>query len=268
MDAADRAREIVENGGTNEEAAEVMEALCRLAPEEYRPLDPAMLKLLKEDGRAALIMANFQRLAPEDYPLPPCPVPAKLSDNALPVPAQIVEGAQKPITPEDAQKRRGPRLKLSKKDDGSVNLAYDWEPVTAGSRYRAFAASIGANNSDFCHGILSRIISAANANEDTSNFALAVIQSIAPRDATESLLATQMTAVHVAAMTAAYKLAAQSDTLAKYEAFERAFNKLSRTFTAQMEALRRYRGGGEQRMIVEHVNVGAGGQAIVGNVTR
>jgi hypothetical protein len=42
--------------------------------------------------------------------------------------------------------------------------------------------------------------------------------------------------------------------------------KLTRTYAAQMEALRRYRSGGEQKMTVQHVHVAEGGQAIVGNV--
>ena len=33
-----------------------------------------------------------------------------------------------------------------------------------------------------------------------------------------------------------------------------------------MEALKRYRSGGEQKMTVQHVHVAEGGQAIVGNV--
>jgi hypothetical protein len=33
---------------------------------------------------------------------------------------------------------------------------------------------------------------------------------------------------------------------------ERAFNKLARTFALQVEALKRYRGKGEQKMTVEH----------------
>jgi hypothetical protein len=35
-----------------------------------------------------------------------------------------------------------------------------------------------------------------------------------------------------------------------------------------MEALTRYRTGGQQKMTVEHVTVQAGGQAIVGNVSH
>jgi hypothetical protein len=36
----------------------------------------------------------------------------------------------------------------------------------------------------------------------------------------------------------------------------------------QLEALRRYRNGGQQKVIVEHVTVNQGGQAIVGTVQQ
>ena len=45
-------------------------------------------------------------------------------------------------------------------------------------------------------------------------------------------------------------------------------NKFMRTFTSQIEALNKHRGKGQQKVIVEHVHVNAGGQAIVGNVTK
>ncbi len=41
-----------------------------------------------------------------------------------------------------------------------------------------------------------------------------------------------------------------------------------RTFATQMETLKRYRTGGEQKVTVQHVSVSEGGQAIVGNVTQ
>jgi hypothetical protein len=44
-------------------------------------------------------------------------------------------------------------------------------------------------------------------------------------------------------------------------------NKLCRSYAALTEALDRHRGKGQQRIVVEHVNVHAGGQAIVGAVT-
>jgi len=62
--------------------------------------------------------------------------------------------------------------------------------------------------------------------------------------------------------------AARVETLPQQDSAERAFNKLARTFTTQIEALKRYRTGGQQRMVVEHVTVNEGGQAIVGSVSH
>ncbi len=81
------------------------------------------------------------------------------------------------------------------------------------------------------------------------------------------MLAAQMAAVHMATMTFARRLA-HVDNIPQQDAAERAFNKLARTFAAQMEALKRYRTGGQQRVIVEHVTVNEGGQAIVGKVAQ
>jgi glucose dehydrogenase len=41
----------------------------------------------------------------------------------------------------------------------------------------------------------------------------------------------------------------------------------ARTFAAQVEALKRYRTGGEQKVTVQHVTVSDNAQAIVGNVS-
>ena len=76
-----------------------------------------------------------------------------------------------------------------------------------------------------------------------------------------------MAAVHDASMTFARRLN-HIENIAQQDSAERAFNKLTRTFVAQVEAFKRYRTGGQQRMIVEHVTVNAGGQAVVGNVTH
>jgi len=56
------------------------------------------------------------------------------------------------------------------------------------------------------------------------------------------------------------------ETIDQQNSAGNALTKLTRTFTAQMEALNRHRGKGQQKMTVEHVHVHKGGQAIVGNV--
>jgi hypothetical protein len=96
---------------------------------------------------------------------------------------------------------------------------------------------------------------------------LSVAKGIKPKDQLEAMLAAQMGAIHAAVMTCAGQLA-RSVTIAQQDSAERALNKLARTFAMQMEALKRYRTGGEQKVTVQHVSVQEGGQAIVGNVTQ
>jgi hypothetical protein len=70
----------------------------------------------------------------------------------------------------------------------------------------------------------------------------------------------------MALMTFARRMA-HVETISQQDSASNAFNKLARTFAAQVEALKRYRSGGEQKMTVQHVHVAEGGQAIVGNVS-
>jgi hypothetical protein len=100
---------------------------------------------------------------------------------------------------------------------------------------------------------------------DERIFMLAAVEEIKPRDAVERMLAVQMAATHVAVIRQGGRMA-HAEGLPQFEAHERAFNKLARTFTAQVEALRKHRTGGKQTVTVQHVNVSEGGQAIVGNV--
>jgi CHASE3 domain sensor protein len=60
---------------------------------------------------------------------------------------------------------------------------------------------------------------------------------------------------------------AHAETLQEQDSAERAFNKLARTSAALVETFQRYRAASEHKVIVQHVSVNDGGQAIVGNVT-
>lgn len=99
------------------------------------------------------------------------------------------------------------------------------------------------------------------------NAAISMMAGIGPRDQLESMLAAQMAAVHLATMTFAKRLA-RVENIPQQDSAGRTFNKLARTFAAQVEALKRYRSKGEQRVYVERVNVEKGGQTIVGQVTH
>ena len=102
-------------------------------------------------------------------------------------------------------------------------------------------------------------------DEDASNFVLGFVETMKPRDAAETLLLTQMGATHQAMMMMARRLN-HAENIPQQDAAERALNKLGRTFTAQMDTLKRYRSKGQQTVRVERVTIEPGAQAVVGNV--
>lgn len=161
-----------------------------------------------------------------------------------------------------------PRIKVTK-SGGVPKLTPDHPNEMVG--LALLTQALGKVDLDFLNGLLGQLANAGSAgreiDEQGLNFMLSVIKSVEPTDQVEAMLAAQMAAVHMASMTFARRLA-HVENIQQQDSAERAFNKLSRTFTTQMEALKRYRTGGEQKMTVQHVTVSEGGQAIVGNVTQ
>ena len=107
--------------------------------------------------------------------------------------------------------------------------------------------------------------SGGEVSEDRANFFLSIVRGIEPKDPLEAMLAVQMAIIQQTLVEQRpYLLQLQhaghrADVLA-------GINKLARTFAMQMDTLKRYRSKGEQKMVVQHVNVSEGGQAIVGDV--
>lgn len=100
------------------------------------------------------------------------------------------------------------------------------------------------------------------------NHAMAILQGIAPRDEVEGMLAVQMVGVHNLAMQTMKRAMITNQTFEGRQVNVNHTTKMLRTFVSQMEALKRYRTGGQQRVTVEHVHVSEGGQAIVGTVSQ
>jgi hypothetical protein len=126
-------------------------------------------------------------------------------------------------------------------------------------------STFATSSPEFYRSTLHELVGCLDINECNINGALAALHGIAPRDELEAMLAAQMVAVHSAAMRCLRQLKG-SENVPQRDSNGSLAVKLLRTFTAQMEALQRYRGKGEQKMTVEHVHVHAGGQAIVGEV--
>ncbi len=97
---------------------------------------------------------------------------------------------------------------------------------------------------------------------------VSALVGIGPKDELEGMIAAQLVASHNAAMECYRRAMIGEQTFeGRRENLSQA-NKLSRTYTTLLEALNRHRGKGHQRVTVEHVNVHAGGQAIVGTVEQ
>ncbi|WEZ83529.1 hypothetical protein P6U16_01335 [Rhizobium sp. 32-5/1] len=133
------------------------------------------------------------------------------------------------------------------------------------------AKALGITDGTLYAGAIEQLINVSSKgleiDIDALNFAVSLVRGIEPRDHLETMLAMQMAAVHMASMTFARKMN-HTETIPQLDLQERVVNKLMRTFTTQMEALRKHRNGGSQKVIVKHVHVYEGGQAIVGSVSH
>jgi hypothetical protein len=157
-----------------------------------------------------------------------------------------------------------PRLKVSGTEDSKVLIGPDHPHYPTGMvlLYEA----LGTKDEALVSGLLGQLATVAKGDEREMNFMLSMVQGLKPKDPLEVMLATQMAAVQALIMRHAIQLA-NSDTYKGQEHAERTLNKLARTFLSQVETLKRYRTGGEQKVTVQHVSVNDNAQAIVGNVS-
>ena len=172
----------------------------------------------------------------------------------------------------EIRKKRPPAPRMKKigfEEPGNCNIDIDHASSTVG--YELLYNSLATTSREFANGILSQLGNICPEGDGMSldglNFALAVIDGVKPQDQLETLLAAQMAAVHCATMKMARRLAKAENILQRDHA-ELSLNRFARTFTTQMEALKKYRTGGQQTVKVEHVHVNEGGQAVIGNVDR
>jgi len=96
--------------------------------------------------------------------------------------------------------------------------------------------------------------------------AVELYDSLEPADGAETMLAAQMVGTHTAALNCLQRAAHPSQTFAGQDMALKHAQKLMTLYAKQLDALNKHRGKGQQKITVRHVNVGSGGQAIVGNV--
>ncbi len=133
---------------------------------------------------------------------------------------------------------------------------------------KSMAALFGTKDKDNMTASLLSLMAVVGHKEDSAiNGVMATMKAINPADELEAMLAVQMVGTHFLSMKMMGRAIHNDNPDIVRDQINRV-TKLSRTFIAQMEALNKHRGKGQQKMTVEHVHVNEGGQAIVGNVVR
>jgi hypothetical protein len=196
-------------------------------------------------------------VAKKDAPLAPSPSPSE---------AKAIADAQ-----ERMAARRARIAVLAEAENGALRIRPPHSD-DAGFAARLLDA-FGTESPAFANramerlGTVMRPKGSALPNQTEFNAALAAIDGIRPGDEIEAMLAVQMVATFEMAMDMLMR-AKQADLMPTLQECGSLAVKLLRTYTAQVEVLARLRRGGEQRVIVQHVNVNDGGQAIVGAVNH
>ncbi len=139
----------------------------------------------------------------------------------------------------------------------------------------ALSAATGSYDTGFSFSILAKCVQASCVGENYEDSAVwnrqfnsitNALNALKPQDEFEGMLISRLIALHFQSIhylaSAANK---ESTTEGIYNNINRT-TKLSRLYNETLEALMRYRRKGEQRVIVQHVQVNDGGQAIVGSV--
>ena len=107
------------------------------------------------------------------------------------------------------------------------------------------------------------------ADAKAVNAGLALIDGLKPENELEAMLIAQMAATHGLAMKYSARLYNGTiTTIAEQDSTALTLCRLQRAFTTQIDSLSNMRRGGRQKVVVEHVHVYPGGQAIVGDVTH
>ena len=107
----------------------------------------------------------------------------------------------------------------------------------------------------------------AQQMERSINIVNQVLADYEPKDSLEAKLCLQAHTLYTKGMSY-LRRAEQTDLLAHSEFYMKSATKLLRLHNETIEALSKYRRGGTQNVVVQHVQVNDGGKAVVGGVFK
>lgn len=160
------------------------------------------------------------------------------------------------------------KFRFEAKESGIGTKCVECTPQEDTGLVCEFKKLVGVENEDVINEILWRAASIQSGDHAHQlNLMIQSLAEIQPGDLNEARLCLQASALYSQGMSY-LKKANNSDMLCHSEFYMKSAIKLLRLHNETLETLNRYRRGGEQKVVVQHVNVSGGGQAIVGNVER
>jgi len=162
------------------------------------------------------------------------------------------------------KERVGPPKFRKIKDRTVTHLEKDQEKFWA-----QMMETIGSTDIDFFKTIISQVSSTLLIEDakEASDFIAALMHGFKPKDETEGVLIAQMAGTHNLIMEYMKRAMIPDQFLEAGNDYTNRACKLMNIFLKQIETLEKYRGKTtQQKVIVEHVNIHEGGQAVVGHI--
>jgi hypothetical protein len=184
----------------------------------------------------------------------PAPLPAPKLE-----PTEAEQAEIRDLAKRKKARRQAPRFAVDRQQGSQLQMMP--ASVHANAAGARLMNALGITDLDLAERLMTQIINTTHLRSSTEpvsaenlNAALAAVTGIAARDEAEAMLAAQMVGVHWIAMALLNKAGSTNDRGLLNDAGNMAV-KLLRTYTTQLEALKRYRSAGEQRVVVQHQHV-------------
>lgn len=206
---------------------------------------------------------TIKRNAPEDSP--PCPAKAELTEQEKARVNRYRERCK--IAPSKFKKLDGYDRLVVGKSSGDPELQKVQLSEAFGTVDHHLQGLLTSQIAEAFEGVLSSDQCDLNKAAGAANQAMAILAGIQPRDELEALLLIQMIAVHNMSMACARRAMLSDQVPVSRQSNINMATKLTRTYMAQMHALKSYRKEEQNKTSIGTVNVNDNAQAVVGDVS-
>jgi hypothetical protein len=147
-----------------------------------------------------------------------------------------------------------PCLKVEPREEGGDRYKFD-HPIQRIALISLMEV-LGSRDEDFVLGLVNQIVRAASqgerVNEGEINFMLAAVKGVRPQEEVEAMIAVQMAITQMLIARFANRLGCAENIL-QQDSAGRILSQLQNAFSLQVQTLKRYRNGGQQKIVVERI---------------